>query len=64
MMKKKLTGLSYRGKELTPGYALVPDGSGSFSQIRRQTIQSSVNIRSKVYGTDPSTELNILCNKR
>lgn len=44
-------------KELTPGYVLVPDGSGSLIRFNENKTKFS-EYNSKVYGTDPSTESN------
>lgn len=45
-----------QGKELTPGYALIPDGSGALVRFATNNTKFS-EYQGKVYGTDPSTNL-------
>ena len=45
-----------QGKELTPGYALIPDGSGALVRFATNNTKFS-EYQGKIYGTDPSTNL-------
>lgn len=48
--------VTLEGKEITPGYALIPDGSGALVRFSDNKAKFS-EYAGKVYGEDPSTQL-------
>ena len=48
--------VTLKGKEITPGYALIPDGSGALVRFEDNKTKFS-DYKGKVYGEDPATQL-------
>lgn len=48
--------VTLRGKEITPGYALIPDGSGALVRFSDNKAKFS-EYKGKVYGEDPAIQL-------
>lgn len=54
--KEQEDWVTLEGKEITPGYALIPDGSGALVRFSDNKAKFS-EYTGKVYGDDPSTQL-------
>lgn len=46
-----------KGKKITPGYALIPDGSGALVRFSENKTKFT-EYKGKVYGEDPATDVN------